>query len=105
MRRTALPRRSVVEGCSNRLKDSRGIANRYDKTAVSCEAAVTLASLLLWAGSARRRTPAAGSAVRSGSGDVHRASARPPGRRSPRAVVAALQVLRVSARRGPAPMW
>ncbi len=33
----------------NRLKQWRGIATRYDKTAESYQAAVTLASLLMWA--------------------------------------------------------
>ncbi len=42
-------RRNVVERCFNRLKQWRGIATRYDKTAESYEAAVTLASLLMWA--------------------------------------------------------
>ncbi|MGW3089003.1 IS5 family transposase [Streptomyces sp. NPDC001108] len=41
--------RNVVERCFNRLKQWRGIATRYDKTAESYEAAVTLASLLMWA--------------------------------------------------------
>ncbi|WP_437026405.1 hypothetical protein [Streptomyces sp. enrichment culture] len=39
----------VVERCFNRLEQWRGIATRYDKTAESCQAAVTLASLLMWA--------------------------------------------------------
>nr|WP_107050671.1 IS5 family transposase [Streptomyces sp. NRRL F-2580] len=42
-------RRNTVERCFNRLKGFRGIATRYEKTATSYEAAVTLASLLLWA--------------------------------------------------------
>ncbi|MEU8807339.1 transposase, partial [Streptomyces anthocyanicus] len=42
-------RRNVVERCFNRLKQWRGIATRYDKTAESFRAAVTLASLLMWA--------------------------------------------------------
>ncbi|WP_443333407.1 IS5 family transposase [Streptomyces sp. CB02115] len=41
--------RNVVERCFNRLKQWRGIATRYDKTAQSYEAAATLASLLMWA--------------------------------------------------------
>ncbi|ANB10572.1 transposase [Streptomyces ambofaciens] len=41
--------RNVVERCFNHLKQWRGIATRYDKTAESYEAAVTLASLLMWA--------------------------------------------------------
>ncbi|MEU9750019.1 IS5 family transposase, partial [Streptomyces niveus] len=42
-------RRNVVERCFNRLKQWRGIATRYDKTAESYQAAVALASLLMWA--------------------------------------------------------
>ncbi|MFF2520242.1 IS5 family transposase [Streptomyces sp. NPDC058086] len=42
-------RRNVVERCFNRLKQWRGIATRYDKTAESYKAAVNLASLLMWA--------------------------------------------------------
>lgn len=41
-------RRNVVERCFNRLKQWRGIATRYEKTAESYQAAVTLASLLMW---------------------------------------------------------
>ncbi|WP_406420118.1 IS5 family transposase [Streptomyces sp. NBC_01614] len=41
--------RNVIERCFNRLKSIRGIATRYEKTATSYEAAVTLASFLLWA--------------------------------------------------------
>ncbi|MFJ9804627.1 IS5 family transposase [Streptomyces wuyuanensis] len=40
-------RRNTVERCFNRLKNFRGIATRYDKTATSYEAAVSLASFLL----------------------------------------------------------
>ncbi|MFI8101253.1 IS5 family transposase [Streptomyces sp. NPDC086023] len=47
--REAYKHRNVVERCFNRLKQWRGIATRYDKTAQSYEAAVTLASLLMWA--------------------------------------------------------
>ncbi|MGW3458000.1 IS5 family transposase [Streptomyces albidoflavus] len=47
--RAAYKHRNVVERCFNRLKQWRGIATRYDKTAESYEAAVTLASLLMWA--------------------------------------------------------
>lgn len=39
----------MIERCFNRLKGFRAIATRYDKTATSYEAAVSLASLLLWA--------------------------------------------------------
>ncbi|MEW2266070.1 IS5 family transposase [Streptomyces sp. NPDC047853] len=42
-------RRNLIERCFNRLKGFRGIATRYEKTATSYEAAVTLASILLWA--------------------------------------------------------
>ncbi|WP_269960593.1 IS5 family transposase [Streptomyces mutabilis] len=42
-------RRNVVERCFNRLKQWRGIATLYDKTAESYQAAVTLTSLLMWA--------------------------------------------------------
>ncbi|MFJ6983403.1 transposase, partial [Streptomyces sp. NPDC091389] len=41
--------RNVVERCFNRLKQWRGIATRYDKTAESYHAAAALASLLMWA--------------------------------------------------------
>lgn len=41
--------RNVVERCFIRLKQWRGIATRYHKTAESYQAAVTLASLLMWA--------------------------------------------------------
>ncbi|MFF9372220.1 IS5 family transposase [Streptomyces misionensis] len=47
--REAYTHRNVVERCFNRLKQWRGIATRYDKTAQSYQAAVTLASLLMWA--------------------------------------------------------
>ncbi|WP_406841926.1 IS5 family transposase (plasmid) [Streptomyces sp. AHU1] len=40
-------RRNLAERCFNRLKSFRAIAIRYDKTATSYEAAVSLASLLL----------------------------------------------------------
>ncbi|WP_412566056.1 transposase [Streptomyces decoyicus] len=39
--------RNVIERCFSRLKQWRGIATRYDKTAESYQAAVTLASLLM----------------------------------------------------------
>ncbi|MFJ8007876.1 transposase, partial [Streptomyces fagopyri] len=41
-------KRNVVERCFNRLKQYRAIATRYDKTRESYQAAVTIASLLLW---------------------------------------------------------
>ncbi|CAM5290164.1 IS5 family transposase OS=Streptomyces tendae OX=1932 GN=F3L20_33265 PE=4 SV=1 [Streptomyces tendae] len=42
-------RRNIVERCFNQLKGFRGLATRYDKTTASYEAAVSLASCLLWA--------------------------------------------------------
>lgn len=42
-------RRNVVERRCDRLKQWRGIATRYGKTADSYQASVTLASLLMWA--------------------------------------------------------
>ncbi|KAA6212011.1 hypothetical protein CP973_21145 [Streptomyces albofaciens JCM 4342] len=42
-------RRNVVERCFSRLKQWRGIAIRYEKTAKSYPAPVTLAALLMWA--------------------------------------------------------
>ncbi|MEV7238162.1 transposase [Streptomyces sp. NPDC051020] len=47
--RNIYKQRNVVERCFNRLKQWRGIATRYDNTARSYEAAVTPASLLMWA--------------------------------------------------------
>lgn len=47
--RKAYRRRNTIERCFNRLKGFPGIATRYEKTATSYEAAVTLASCLLWA--------------------------------------------------------
>nr|WP_276204101.1 transposase [Streptomyces albus] len=47
--RQVYKRRNVVERCFNRLKQWRGIATRYDKTTESYQAAVTLASPLMWA--------------------------------------------------------
>jgi len=38
----------VVERCSNRLKQFRAVATRYDKRAVNYRATVVLASLLIW---------------------------------------------------------
>ncbi len=40
--------RNVVERCSNRLKQFRAIATRYDKTALSYQAMIDLATLTLW---------------------------------------------------------
>lgn len=44
-------RRNVVERGFNRFKHWRGLASRFDKTAVCYLGGLTLASLLLWAGS------------------------------------------------------
>ncbi|MFD7734742.1 IS5 family transposase [Kitasatospora phosalacinea] len=46
--RQAYKLRNVVERCFNRLKQWRGLAARYDKTRESYQAAVTIASILLW---------------------------------------------------------
>ncbi|GAA2196031.1 hypothetical protein GCM10009787_28580 [Streptomyces bangladeshensis] len=42
-------RRNAVERRFNRLKQRQGIVTRYDKTAESYQAAITVASLLMWA--------------------------------------------------------
>ncbi|WP_425583481.1 IS5 family transposase [Streptomyces paradoxus] len=42
-------RRNTIERCFNRIEGFRGIATSSEKTATSYEAAVTLASFLLWA--------------------------------------------------------
>lgn len=41
-------RRNVVERCFNQLKQHRAIATRYDKTALSYQAMIDLATLLIW---------------------------------------------------------
>jgi transposase len=41
-------RRNVVERCFNRLKQFRAIATRYDKTALSYQTMIDLATLILW---------------------------------------------------------
>lgn len=41
-------RRNVVERCFNQLKQSRALATRYDKTATSYTAVITIAAILLW---------------------------------------------------------
>ncbi|MET7325407.1 transposase [Streptomyces sp. NPDC005549] len=50
-------RRNTIERCFHPLKGFRGMATRYEKTATSGEAAVSLASLLLSARSVCGRTP------------------------------------------------
>jgi transposase len=46
--KTAYRRRNVVERCFQRLKQFRAIATRYDKTALSYQAMIDLATLTLW---------------------------------------------------------
>ncbi|GHH69671.1 hypothetical protein GCM10018781_28520 [Kitasatospora indigofera] len=46
--REKYPHRNTVERCFNRPKQYRGTATRYDRTRESYQAAVTLASTLLW---------------------------------------------------------
>lgn len=46
--RAVYRRRNVVERCFNQLKQWRGIATRYDKTATNYRGAIQLAALLLW---------------------------------------------------------
>ncbi len=46
--KTAYRRRNVVERCFNRLKQYRAIATRYDKTALSYQAMIDLATLKMW---------------------------------------------------------
>jgi transposase len=41
-------RRNHIERCINRLKQWRGLATRYDKTATNYLGALTLATLLIW---------------------------------------------------------
>jgi transposase len=40
--------RNIVERAFNRLKQWRGIATRYDKTAVNYRAGIVLASMIIW---------------------------------------------------------
>ena len=47
--RQAYKRRNTVERCINRLKQWRGIATRYDKTARVYHAALHTAAIFLWA--------------------------------------------------------
>lgn len=44
----AYRRRNVVERCFNRLKQYRAIATRYDKTALSYQGMIDLATLIMW---------------------------------------------------------
>lgn len=45
---TAYRGRNIVERAFNRLKQWRGIAARYDKTAVNYRAGIVLASIIIW---------------------------------------------------------
>lgn len=44
----AYKQRNAVERCINRLKQRRGLAMRTDKPAIAYQAALRLASLLMW---------------------------------------------------------
>lgn len=46
--RVAYRRRNIIERCFQRLKQFRAIATRYDKTALSYQAMIDLATLTLW---------------------------------------------------------
>ncbi|MGW9642378.1 IS5 family transposase [Streptomyces albidoflavus] len=46
--RETYKRRNTVERCINKLKQWRGLATRYDKTATSYLAALHLAAILIW---------------------------------------------------------
>jgi transposase len=46
--RIAYRRRNVVERCFQRLKQYRAIATRYDKTALSYQGMIDLATLVMW---------------------------------------------------------
>ncbi|MFJ6790018.1 IS5 family transposase [Streptomyces angustmyceticus] len=47
--KTAYKQRNTVERCINRLKQWRGLATRYDKTATVYQAALHLAAIHIWA--------------------------------------------------------
>lgn len=46
--RHAYRRRNIVERCFQRLKQFRAIATRYDKTALSYQGMIDLATLIMW---------------------------------------------------------
>jgi transposase len=46
--RDAYKRRNTVERCINKLKQWRGLATRYDKTATSYLAGLHLAAIFIW---------------------------------------------------------
>nr|BEK67483.1 hypothetical protein KPHV_47100 [Kitasatospora purpeofusca] len=47
--REAYKQRNTVERCINKLKQWRGLATRYDKTATVYRAALHIAGILIWA--------------------------------------------------------
>ncbi|KUL62447.1 transposase [Streptomyces sp. NRRL S-1521] len=47
--KTAYQQRNTVERCINKLKQWRGLATRYDKTATVYRAALHLAAIHIWA--------------------------------------------------------
>ena len=47
--RDAYKQRNTVERCINRLKQWRGLATRYDKTATIYLAALHIAGIFIWA--------------------------------------------------------
>ncbi|MFF3088808.1 IS5 family transposase [Streptomyces nojiriensis] len=47
--KTAYKQRNTVERCINKLKQWRGLATRYDKTATAYQAALHLAAIHIWA--------------------------------------------------------
>lgn len=46
--RQAYRRRSLIERMFGRLKDVRRVATRYDKLAVTYDAAVVIAAMVMW---------------------------------------------------------
>ncbi|MFE4632844.1 transposase [Streptomyces sp. NPDC056773] len=84
--------RNVVERCFNRLKQWRGIATRYDKNAESYEAAITLASILVWAGHLTT-TPPVVQVIPAGGSDAIR-QPRPGTRGDPVCSMASLHTRR-----------
>lgn len=48
--REAYKRRNTVERCINRLKNWRGLATRYEKTATVFQAGLHIAGIFIWSG-------------------------------------------------------